>query len=60
MFQMQIYIIVVLFLSCGAVSAGLEEVLRQAEILADIYQQFPHGCIFIINFEHNFNLGNNF
>ena len=53
MFQMQIYIIVVLLLSSGAVSAGLEEVLRQAEILADIYQQFPHGCIFIINPEEH-------
>jgi hypothetical protein len=45
---MQIYIIVVLLLSSGAVSNGLEKVLRQAEFIADIYQQFPHSCIFII------------
>ena len=51
MFQMQICIIVVLLLFSGAVSAGLEKVLRQAEFIADIYQQFPHCCIFIINYE---------
>jgi hypothetical protein len=51
MFQMQIYIIVVLLLSSGAVSAGLEKVMIQAEFIADIYQQFPHSCIFIINCE---------
>jgi hypothetical protein len=48
---MQIYIIVVLLLSSGAVSGGLEKVLRQAEFIADIYRQFPHGCMFIINSE---------
>jgi len=47
MFQMQIYIVVVL-LSSGAVSGGLEKVLRLAEFIADIYQQFPHSCISII------------
>ena len=46
---MQIYIIVVLLLFSGAVSAGLEKVLRQAEFIADIYKQFPHSCVFIIN-----------
>ena len=46
---MQIYIIVVLLLFSGAVSGGLEKVLRLAEFIADIYQQFPHSCIFIIN-----------
>jgi hypothetical protein len=46
---MQIYIIVVLLLCSGAVSGGLEKVMRLAEIIADIYQQFPHSCIFIIN-----------
>jgi hypothetical protein len=51
MFQMQIYVFVVLLLSSGAVSGGLEKVLRQAEVIADIYQQFPHSCIFIINDE---------
>ena len=49
MFQMQIYIIVVLLLCSDAVSGGLQKVLRLAEFIADIYQQFPHSCIFIIN-----------
>jgi len=49
MFQMKIYIIVVLLLYSSAVSGGLEEVLRLAEFIADIYQQFPHSCIFVIN-----------
>ena len=49
MFEKQIYIIFVLLLSSGALSAGLEKVLRQAEFIADIYQRFPHSCIFIIN-----------
>jgi hypothetical protein len=48
---MQIYIIVVLLLHSGAVSGGLEIVLKQAEFIADIYQQFPHSCIFILNSE---------
>jgi len=48
---MQIYIIVVLLLYSGALSGGLEKVLRQAEFIADIYHQSPHGCIFIINSE---------
>ena len=48
---MQIYIIVVLLLYSGAVRGGLEKVLRQAEFIADIYQRFPHSCIFIINSE---------
>ena len=52
MFQMLIYVICVsLLLSSGAVSAGLEKVLRQAEFIADIYQQFPHCCFFIIKYE---------
>jgi hypothetical protein len=49
MFQMKIYIIYVVLLFSGTVCAGLEEVLIHAELIADIYQQFPHGCIFIIN-----------
>ena len=49
MFQMQVYITVVLLLYSGAVSGGLEKVLRYAEFIAVIYQQFPHSCIFIIN-----------
>jgi len=49
MFQMHIYIIVVLLLYSGAVSGGLHTVLIPAEFIADIYQQFPHSCIFILN-----------
>jgi len=49
MFQMLRYIIVVLLLSSGAVSGVSKKVLKQAEFIADIYQQFPHSCIFIIN-----------
>jgi len=45
---MHIYIIVVLLLYSGAVSGGLQKVLRLAEFITDIYQQFPHSCIFII------------
>jgi hypothetical protein len=48
---MQIYIIVMLLMSSGAVSGGLENLLRQAEFIADIYRQFPHGCVFIVNCE---------
>jgi len=48
MLQMLIYIIVA-FLYSGAVSGGLQKVLKQAQFIADIYQQFPHRCIFIIN-----------
>jgi hypothetical protein len=47
---MQIYIVVVLLLlSSGAVSGGLEKVLRLTKFIADIYQPFPHSCIFVIN-----------
>jgi hypothetical protein len=49
MFQMQTYIIVVLILSSVTVSAGLEKVLKQAEFIADIYQQLPRSCILIIH-----------
>jgi hypothetical protein len=51
MFQMQSYVIVVLLFYSGTVSGGLEKVLRIAEFIAAIYRQFPHSCIFIINFE---------
>jgi hypothetical protein len=47
---MQIYIIVVLLLFSGSdMSAGFEKVWRLAKLIADIYQQFPHSCIFIVN-----------
>jgi hypothetical protein len=48
---MRIFIVVVFLLSSGAVSGGLEKVLTLAQFIADIYQQFPHSCIFIINCE---------
>jgi hypothetical protein len=49
MFKMQTYIIVVLLLSSGAASAGLEKVLKLAKFIAYTYQQLPSRCIFIIN-----------
>jgi hypothetical protein len=49
MFQMQTSFIFMLLFSGSAVSGGLQKVLRLAEFIADIYQQFPHSCIFIIN-----------
>ena len=46
---MKIYIVFMLLFYSGAVSVDLEKVLRQTEFITDIYQQFPHSCIFIIN-----------
>jgi len=51
MLKMQIYIVVVLLLSSSAVRGDLEKVLRLSQFIVDIYQQFPHSCIFIINYE---------
>jgi hypothetical protein len=48
---MQTSIFFVLLLPSGAVSAGLKDLLRITEFIADIYQQFPHSCIFIIDSE---------
>jgi len=48
-FQMHISIIFTLLFLSGAVSDLLEKALTLAEFIADIYQQFPHSCIFIIN-----------
>jgi len=50
-FQMQTSIFTILLFSSGVASVGLENLLRLSEFIADIYQQFPHGCIFIIDFE---------
>jgi len=50
-FQMQTSIFFVLLLSSGAVSAGLESLLRLTEFIVDMYQQFPHSCLFIIDSE---------
>jgi hypothetical protein len=46
---MKIYIILVLVLSSDTLNARLENVLTHAEFIADIYRQFPHSCIVIIN-----------
>jgi len=46
---MRTSIIFMLLLSSGAVSVDLKKVFRLSEFIADIYQQFPHSCIFIIN-----------
>jgi hypothetical protein len=48
---MQIYVIFVLLLYSGTVNGGLKKVLKLAEFIADIYRQFPHSCISIINSE---------
>jgi len=50
-FQMQTSIIIMLILSSFVTSAGLENLLRLSEFIADIYQQFPHSCMFIIGSE---------
>jgi len=42
-------VLLLLLLSIGALSGGLEKVLGLADFIADIYQWFPHSCIFIIN-----------
>jgi hypothetical protein len=48
---MQNSIIIGLLLSSGVESVALGNLLRLAEFIADIYQQFPHSCIFIIDSE---------
>ena len=47
-------------LSIGAVSACLENVLRKAEFIADIYQQVPHCYKFIIHPEAQQQFGDSF
>jgi hypothetical protein len=49
MFQMQIYIVLVLLFSGGNVSGVFVKVSREAGLIADIYKQFPNSCIFIVN-----------
>jgi fatty-acid desaturase len=60
MFQMQIYITLALLLHSGAVNGGLENILVLTEFIVDIYQQFPQGCVFIINSEAHQQGENNF
>lgn len=50
-FQMRNSIIFLLLFSSGVVSAGFENLLRLTEFIVDIYLQFPHSCIFIIDSE---------
>jgi hypothetical protein len=49
MFQLQINIFVMLLLYSGVLSCGFEKVLSLSEFIEDIYQPFPHSCIFNIN-----------
>jgi hypothetical protein len=49
MFKMKMFIFIVLLLSSGAISAGLEKVFKLAEFIADIYQQLERGCLFLMN-----------
>jgi hypothetical protein len=51
LFQMQTSIITMLLFSSCVASVGLENLLRLSNFIADIYQQFPHSCIFIIESE---------
>jgi len=51
LFQMQTSVIIGLILSSFVASAGLENLLRLSEFIADIYQKFPHSCIFMIGSE---------
>jgi hypothetical protein len=48
-FKMKISVFIMLLLSSGAVSDGLENVLKLAEFIADIYQQLEGGCLFLVN-----------
>jgi len=45
---MHICIVFVLLLSSGAVRGVSNKVLKLAQFIPDIYQQFPHSCIFIM------------
>jgi hypothetical protein len=50
---MQTYIVLftLLTLYSVAVSAGLQEVLDLAKFIADIHQELPNSCVFIMNSE---------
>ena len=48
---MQSYAVILILLSSGAVSGGLETVLKKAEFIDDIYQKLPHVCMFLISSE---------
>jgi hypothetical protein len=51
LFQMKSSIFFILILSSGVLSEVLENLLRLREFIINIYQQFPHGCIFITDHE---------
>jgi hypothetical protein len=46
---METFIFIVLLLSSAAISAGLGEVPKLAEFIADVYQQLRGGCLFLVN-----------
>jgi hypothetical protein len=46
---MQTLTLLVFLLSSGSLSAGLAEVKKVAEVVADIYQHLQRGCIFLMN-----------
>jgi hypothetical protein len=48
---MQTSVIFILIFSSYVVSGVVGNLLVLREFIADIYQQFPHGCIFIIDSE---------
>jgi len=50
---MQTYIVLftLLTLYSVAASAGLQEVLDVAKFIADIHQELPNSCVFIMNSE---------
>jgi hypothetical protein len=49
MFKMNMFILIVLLLSSGAMSVGLGKVFKMAEFIADIYSQLERGCIFLMS-----------
>jgi hypothetical protein len=49
MLQTQIFITAVFVMSSRDLIGGSEDDSEQAEYIADIYRQFPQGCIIIIN-----------
>jgi hypothetical protein len=46
---MKIFVLIILLLSSGTVSAGLGNILKIAEFIAGIYQQLEGGCLFLVN-----------
>jgi hypothetical protein len=59
---MQIYRVLFTLLTfhSAEVSAGLQEVLKVAKCIADIQEELPNSCLFIINSEKEVEGENNF